>query len=78
MILIHTELFRDLGLCLEMLEFSVCGYSKLGLYQSVDKLYLLLTGMPRYMHILEYNIRSLCKEFVYYLGNGFLISRDGM
>ena len=45
-------------------------------YQGVDQLDFLLAGMSGYVNVLEYDVGTLCRQFVDDVRNGFFISRD--
>ena len=46
-------------------------------YQGVDQLDFLLAGMSGYVNVLEYDVGTLCRQFVDDVRNGFFISRIG-
>ena len=45
-------------------------------YQGVDQFDFLLAGMSGYVNVLEYDVGTLCRQFVDDVRNGFFISRD--
>ena len=75
-VLTDAQTFCNLGLCLQMLVFTMHGYCVLRMDQGIDQLDLFLAGMSGYMSILENNICPLLEELVDHMGNCFFISRD--
>ena len=77
-VLTDAQTLCNLGLCLQMLVFTMHGYCVLRMDQGIDQLDLFLAGMSGYMSILENNICAFAEQLVDDLGDGLFIARDGV
>ena len=66
------------GVGFPVAELAVDGDGVLRFHKGVDQLQLLLTGMSGYVGILEDHVGPLLGELIDDLGDGFLISRNGI
>ncbi len=77
-ILVNPQILCNFSLSLQVLVLSVYRNRIPGMHQGIDQLDLLLTGMSRYMSILEDHVRPLAQQLIDNPGHRLLIARDGV
>ena len=76
MIFIHSQFLSNLRLGNKMFIFSMYRNCVFRVDERINKLDVFLTGMTRYMNILENNFSTFSHQFVDDSGYGLFISRD--